>query len=307
MTTDIPRSWLFIPGDSDKKLGKADGTDADALILDLEDSVAPARKDLAREMVAAHLAARPREARRARLYVRINPLDATALQDLAAVMAGAPDGIMIPKTTGADDVRILSLWLDAFEAAHGLPAGTTRVLPVATETAAGTLKLAEFADAVLPRLIGLTWGAEDLSAALGASTNLDPETGLWAGVYRMARLQVLLAAKAAGVAAIETLYVDFRDDEGLFRSSSRAAAEGFSGRIAIHPAQVASINKAFAPSAEAVEHPNRVLAAFAASPGAGTVALDGKMIDIPHLKQARSVLARQNAIDARRRPTHQET
>ena len=299
MTEMTPRSWLFIPGDSDKKLGKADGSTADALVLDLEDSVAPEAKPVARDKVLAHLSARPKGARKPLLYVRINPIGEGALEDLAAIMPGAPDGIMIPKTTCADDVRVLSLWLDAFEAAHGIEAGTTRVLPVATETAAGTMKLMEFADLPLPRLIGLTWGAEDLSAAIGASTNLDPATGEWALVYRLARVQVLLAAKAAGVAAIDTLYVDFRDDTGLRKASSRAAGEGFSGRVAIHPAQVDPINDAFAPSEDAVSHARRVIAAFDASPGAGTVGLDGKMIDIPHLKQARHVLALHDAIAAR--------
>ena len=294
-----PRSWLFIPGDSDKKLGKADGAGADALILDLEDSVAPEAKPVAREKVLAHLLARPRAGRASELWVRINPLDDAALPDLAAVMAGNPDGIMIPKTNGAGDVAKLSHYLDAFEAAHELPAGSTRILPVATETAAGTLKLLEFADRVLPRLIGLTWGAEDLSTALGASTNLDPAGG-WALVYRLARVQVLLAAKAAGVAAIDTLYVDFRDEAGLRQTSTQAAEEGFSGRIAIHPAQVAPINAAFAPSEAAVAHARRIIAAFDAQPGAGTVGLDGRMIDIPHLKQARNQLALHDSITSRR-------
>lgn len=299
MSAMTPRSWLFIPGDSDKKLGKADASTADALILDLEDSVSPENKPLARGKVLAHLSDRPRTGRKPSLYVRINSLDEGALGDLAAVMPGAPDGIMIPKTTCADDVRIVSLWLDAFEAAHAIEAGTTRILPVATETAVGTLKLMEFADLALPRLIGLTWGAEDLAAVIGASTNIDPATGEWALIYKLARVQVLLAAKAAGVAAIETLYVDFRDEAGLRKSSSRAADEGFSGRIAIHPAQVDPINQAFAPSPEAVDHARRVMAAFEASPGAGAVGLDGKMIDIPHLKQARKVLALHDAIAAR--------
>ena len=294
-----PRSWLFIPGDSDKKLAKADGARADALILDLEDAVAPEAKPMAREKVRAHLQARPKADRAAQYWVRINPLEDAALEDLAAIMAGAPDGIMVPKTTGTGDVLRLSHYLDAFEAANGLPLGSTRILPVATETAAGALKLMEFADARLPRLIGLTWGAEDLSTALGASTNLDPTSGAWALVYRLVRAQVLLAAKAAGVAAIETLYVDFRDEAGLVQDSTRAADEGFAGRIAIHPAQVAGINRAFAPSEAALEHALRVIAAFDAAPGAGTVGLDGKMIDIPHLKQARAVLDRQATIQAR--------
>jgi len=300
MSEMIARSWLFIPGDSDKKLGKADASTADALILDLEDSVAPENKQIAREKVLAHLSARPRTSRKPLLYVRINSLEESALEDLAAIMSGAPDGIMIPKTTCVDDVRILSLWLDAFEATHGIKIGSTRILPVATETAAGTLKLMEFVDLPLPRLIGLTWGAEDLSTAIGANTNIDPTTGEWALVYKLARVQVLLAAKAAGVAAIETLYVDFRDEAGLQANSSRAADEGFSGRIAIHPAQVDPINEAFAPSPEAVEHARRIIAAFDGNPGAGTVGFEGKMIDIPHLRQARNVLGLHEAIAARR-------
>lgn len=293
-----PRSWLFIPADSDKKLGKSDETGADALIFDLEDSVAPDRKGLARDMLRAHLAARPPRARKAAFYVRINPLDDTALTDLAAVMPAAPDGIMLPKTLGAGCVARLSLYLDAFEAAHGLPAGQTRIIPVATETPRGALTLAGFADTPLPRLVALTWGAEDLSTALGASTNLGADGG-WALVYRMARANVLLAARAAGVAAIDTLYVDFRDDAGLRLSCRAAAAEGFEGRIAIHPAQVAGINDSFAPSDADIAHARRIIAAFDAVPGAGTVGLDGKMIDIPHLKQARAVLARHAAITAR--------
>lgn len=292
-----PRSWLFIPGDSEKKLGKADGSGADALILDLEDSVAPERKAEARRLVREHLSARP-GARDPLLYVRVNPLDVSALEDLAAVMPGAPDGIMIPKTDGAEDVAQLSYWLDAFEAAHGIEAGRTKILPVATETARGALRLATFADIPLPRLIGLTWGAEDLSASLGASTNLAPD-GRWALTYRIARSNCLLAAKAAGVAAFDTLYVDFRDDAGLRAASAEAASEGFEGRIAIHPAQVAGINAAFAPSDEAVTHARRVIAAFDANPGAGTVGLDGKMIDIPHLRQARHVMGLHDALAAR--------
>lgn len=293
-----PRSWLFIPADSDKKLGKSDATGADALIFDLEDSVAPDRKPAARDMLRGHLAARPPGTRKAAFYVRINPLDDSALSDLAAIMPAAPDGIMLPKTQGAGCVARLSLYLEAFEAAHGLEPGRTRIIPVATETPRAALTLAGFADTPLPRLVAMTWGAEDLAAALGASTNLGPD-GAWSLVYRMARANVLLAARAAGVAAIDTLHVDFRDDAGLRLSSRAAAAEGFEGRIAIHPAQVAGINDSFAPSEAEVAHARRIIAAFDAAPGAGTVGLDGKMIDIPHLKQARSVLARHDAVTAR--------
>jgi citrate lyase subunit beta/citryl-CoA lyase len=285
------RSFLFIPGDSEKKLGKADAAGADALILDLEDSVAPANKPLARALVPEFLAARPRADRKSQLWVRINPLDTSlALTDLAAVVAAAPDGLMLPKANGPADVQKLSHYLDALEAQAAVAAGSIRILPVATETAIAPFRLGDYAAAGLNRLLGLTWGAEDLSAAIGASTNLD-ETGAWGFTYRMVRSLTLLAARAAGVQAVDTLYVDFRDEDGLRAASRASRAEGFTGRVAIHPAQVAVINESYLPSAEEVAHARRVIAAFAAVPGAGTVGLDGKMIDIPHLKQAQGVLA----------------
>lgn len=285
-----PRSYLFIPGDSDKKLAKADGAGADALILDLEDAVAPANKAAARGKVAAFLAERPADKRTCALWVRINPLDTSAaLADLAAIVAGAPDGIMLPKANGPADVVKLGHYLDALEAGAGLAPGAIGILPVATETAIAPFRLGAYAEAPPPRLSGLTWGAEDLSAAIGASTNLD-EDGRWALTFRMVRSMMLLAAHAAGVAAIETLYVDFRDDAGLAASCRAARAEGFSGRIAIHPAQVPVINAAFTPSEEEVAFARRVVQAFADAGDAGTVGLDGKMLDMPHLKQARQVL-----------------
>lgn len=285
------RSLLFIPGDSEKKLSKVDGCGADAVILDLEDAVAPANKVEARAKVAAFLKARPRKVRPVQLWVRINPLDTPmALDDLAAVVAGAPDGLMLPKANGPEDVRTLSHQLDALEAAFQISRGAIRILPVATETAIAPFRLGDYAAAGLGRLAGLTWGAEDLAAAVGASTNLTPD-GQWALTFRMVRSLTLLAAHAAGVPAIETLYVDFRDDEGLIASSRAARAEGFSGRIAIHPAQVLGINAAFTPSDDEVAFAQRVVAAFAEAGDAGTVGLDGKMFDLPHLKQARQVLA----------------
>jgi len=285
------RSFLFIPGDSEKKLAKADGTGADALILDLEDSVAPANKPLARELVPDFLRARPRAQRTSQLWVRINPLDTElALPDLAAIIAAEPDGLMLPKANGPADVVRLSYYLDALEAQAGIAPGAVKILPVATETAVAPFTLGEYAKAGLTRLLGLTWGAEDLAAAIGASTNTDA-TGAWALTFKIARSLTLLAAHAAGVQAIDTLYVDFKDDAGLRAASRAARAEGFTGRIAIHPAQVAGINESFSPSPEEIEHAERVLAAFAAAPGAGTVGLDGKMLDIPHLKQAQHLLA----------------
>lgn len=284
------RSLLFIPGDSEKKLGKVDDCGADAVILDLEDSVAPENKPAARALVADFLAARPRETRSVQLWVRVNPLDSGMMQqDLTAVMAGAPDGIMQPKTEGPDDVAALSSMLDNLEDTHDLDPGSTPIIPVATEVPIAPFRLGDYAGADLPRLAGLTWGAEDLSAAIGASTNKSPD-GDWAFTYKMVRSLTLLAAHAADVPAIDTLYADFRDEEGLLASSRAARAEGFTGRLAIHPAQVDAINRGFTPSAEEVAFAARVVEAFAASPGTGTIGLDGKMLDIPHLKAARRTL-----------------
>jgi citrate lyase subunit beta / citryl-CoA lyase len=290
--TQVPlRSMLFIPGDSAKKLGKVDDCGADAVILDLEDSVSPENKPLARQLVPAFMKERPPGKRATQLWVRVNPFDTgLTLADLAAVVPGVPDGIMQPKTDTPEDVRRLSYYLDALEAAHGIAPGSIKILPVATETAVAPFHLGAFASAGLDRLLGITWGAEDLAAAIGASTNMDG-TGEWAFTYKMARSLALLAAHASGVQAIDTLYVDFKDDAGLRTSCRAARAEGFTGRIAIHPAQVAGINESFMPSADEIAHAQRVLAAFAANPGAGTVGLDGKMIDIPHQKQAEKVLA----------------
>jgi citrate lyase subunit beta/citryl-CoA lyase len=293
------RSFLFVPGDSERKLGKADEAGADALILDLEDAVSPANKPLARELVPAFLAARASGKRTSQLWVRINPLDSEmALADLAAVVSTKPDGIMLPKANGPEDVQRLSFYLDALEVQAGIAVGSIAILPVATETAIAPFRLGDYAGWKLDRLMGMTWGAEDLSAALGASGNTD-ESGAWALTFRFVRSLTLLGAHAAGVQAIDTLYVDFRDDEGLRASSRASRAEGFTGRVAIHPAQVAAINECYMPSTTEIDHANRILEAFNAAPGVGTVGLDGKMIDIPHLKQAQGVLARAAAYSSR--------
>lgn len=285
------RSFLFIPGDSDKKLGKADSVGADALILDLEDAVAPAHKAAAREKVAGFLKERPRATRACELWVRINPLDTPlCLPDLAAIVGGAPDGLMLPKANGPADIYKLGHFLDALEAANGIAPGSIGILPVATETAIAPFRLGDYAHTPSPRLKGLTWGAEDLSAAISASTNLGDD-GRWEFTYRMVRSMTLLAAHAAGLSAFETLYVDFRDDAGLMASCRAARAEGFAGRIAIHPAQVPVINAAFTPSTEEVAFAQRVVQAFVDAGDVGTVGLDGKMLDMPHLKQARHVLS----------------
>ncbi|CAN5803416.1 CoA ester lyase [soil metagenome] len=290
------RSLLFVPGDSEKKLAKGAGSGADALILDLEDSVAPGRKALARAMVADYLAAAGAR-RPAELWVRINALAEGGLDDLVAVVRAAPDGLVVPKVDHPGDLARLSLMLDALERRDGVQR-PVRLLPVATETPRAAFGLAAYADTRLPRLHAMTWGAEDLATALGASTNRGADGG-WAFTYRMVRAQCLIAAKASGVAAIDTLYADFRDEAGLRQDSAAAMREGFSGRIAIHPAQVAAINAAFTPSGEDVTHARRVVAAFAESPGTGVVGLDGRMLDIPHLKQAENLLARVSAIAAR--------
>lgn len=285
------RSLLFIPGDSDKKLAKVADCGADAVILDLEDSVAPAQKADARKRVADFLGTAPRGAGAPRYWVRINPLDSgLLLEDLAQIMPAAPDGIMQPKTNGPACVRQVSHYLDAFEAAGGAPDAATAIIAIATETAIAPFHLGEFAGAGLSRLAGLTWGAEDLATAIAASGNR-AANGDWMFTFQMARALCLLAAHASGVQAIETLHADFRDEAGLRASCQAARAEGFSGRLAIHPAQVAIINAAFLPSLEEMDHARRIVEAFAANPGVGTIGLDGKMVDIPHLKQAERLLA----------------
>ncbi|MFI7167328.1 HpcH/HpaI aldolase/citrate lyase family protein [Rhodococcus erythropolis] len=286
------RSMLYVPGDDDRKLAKADNSGADAVVLDLEDSVAAANRPVARHKVRRFLDERPHRARNCQLWVRINAFDDSALTDLAAVVTAAPDGIVLPKINGPEDVSRLEHCLDALEVRDGVEPGSIKICAVATETPAAVLRLHEFAQARLPRLVALNWGAEDLSAAIGASTNLDA-TGQWALTYRWARSAVLLAAKSAGVQAVDTVYVDYRDTEGLATACRESAQEGFTGRVAIHPDQVAPINEQFAPSDEDVALARRIVAAFDGSEGAvGTVGIDGRMFDIPHLKRAQHLLAR---------------
>lgn len=299
MTQVEPRSWLFIPGDSEKKLGKADGSGADAVIIDLEDAVAGPNKDAARVLAAAFLGERPTVTRTSQLWVRVNPFDSGRTEaDIAAVIAGAPDGIMLPKSEGVADLDVLSKLLDKAEKKAGLVPGSTRILPVATETARAVLKLNEFADARLPRLQGITWGAEDLGTAVGAIGNRLPD-GRFYESFRMTRSLTLMAAHAAGVQAIDTLMADFRDAGALKASSAWSYREGFSGRLAIHPAQVEVINAAYLPTERQVEDAQRIIDAFAdAAEGAGTVSLDGKMVDRPHQVQAERLLARWRAFQA---------
>lgn len=282
------RSLLFIPADSERKLQKGDDTAADALILDLEDAVVAANKSSARKLARDYLAEHPRN-RRSQLWVRINPITtAESRADLESVMAGRPDGIVQPKTRSPDDVIELGLQLERLEKELRIESGSTRILPVATETPQAMFSLGQFSRCD-QRLAALTWGAEDLSAAIGAASNKDGE-GNWTFPYQVARAFCLFAASAAEVPAIDTLYADFRDTAGLRAACDEARRDGFSGKLAIHPAQVEVINEAFTPSAEEITHAQRVVAAFAAHADAGTLALDGRMLDAPHLQQARKIL-----------------
>lgn len=282
------RSLLFAPGDSEKKLAKAAESGADCVILDLEDSVAASRKPVAREMVRDYLKAGTNP--KVEFYVRVNPLDGPySLADIAAVAPAAPKGLVVPKANNAAELVQISHMLDVLEAEHGLPAGGIGILPVATETAAAVFNLGSYSKDT-PRLRGITWGAEDLGAAVGASTNLEA-SGQWTSPYVLVRSLCLFAAHASGVQAIDTVMADFKNLAGLEQVCNDARRDGFTGKICIHPAQVEVINRAFTPSEAEVAHARAVLAAFAANPDAGTLQLDGKMIDKPHQVQAERIVA----------------
>jgi citrate lyase subunit beta/citryl-CoA lyase len=232
--------------------------------------------------------------------VRVNPLESElSLPDLVAVLPGRPDGIVLPKTYGAGEVNTLCSYLTALEVREGLPGGSTRILGIATETAASLLTFDSYLQGVTPRLAAMTWGAEDLAAALGASDNRDPRSGEYDDPYRLARTLCLAACRAIDVLPVGVVYTDYRDAEGFEADCLRDRRSGFVGKIAIHPNQVPIANRAFTPSAEEVAHAKRVVAAFEANPGVGTVGLEGKMLDMPHLKQARNLLALAEAIAAR--------
>ncbi len=282
-------SLLFVPADSEKKFAKARETGADGLILDLEDSVAGPNKAAARQTLASWIDAHqgPRDWG---FWVRVNAFDSgLTLDDLAAIVRPGLDGIVLPKANGAQDLVRMGHCLDALEARAGMAQGTVRIIVVATETAQAMFNLGSYAPAH-PRLAALTWGAEDLSAVVGSTANKD-DSGDWSQPYQLARSLCLMAAAAAEVPALDTLYADFRDDAGLEASCRVSRRDGFAGRLAIHPAQVAGINRAFAPSDADVALAQRIVAAFDANPGLGTIGIDGKMYDIPHLKQARRTLA----------------
>ena len=279
------RSFLFVPADSPRKLDRAPQSGADALILDLEDSVVPANRPLARTQARAFLAASGSAA--FRRWVRINPLaSGSALDDLATVVPGKPDGILLPKCV-PEDLRTLDHYLSAFETAASLPPGAIRIIAIATETPAAMFALGNYAG-VSPRLAGITWGAEDLAACIGGSNRRSD--GVYDDVYRLARSLCLLAAAAAGVMPIDTIYTDFRDAAGLAAESAAARRSGFTAKMAIHPAQIPVINAAFSVSGEELAWARKVVALFAENPDAGTIALDGRMIDRPHLTLARRLL-----------------
>jgi citrate lyase subunit beta/citryl-CoA lyase len=287
-----PRSWLFVPGDAPAKLEKALDCGADALILDLEDSVALPRKVAARDAVRDYL--RAHEGHTKALWVRINPLSSgLAEADIAAVVAARPSGIVLPKPDSAKDLKKLGGMLADTERAAGIARGSVRILPIATETPLSIFNLSSYV-AAGPRLAGLTWGAEDLSSAVGAAT-AQTETGAYTPLYELARSLCLAGATAAGVPAIETVYPGFRDTQGLVDYVARGRRDGFVSMMAIHPSQVEIINATFTPTIEEVGWARRVVDAFAADPNAGTLALDGKMLDAPHLHQARRLIARDQA------------
>jgi len=288
------RSLLFIPADSERKLEKGLDSGADILLIDLEDSVALDRKAVAREMAAAFIAEK-RETARPALYVRVNDLT-TGLtdDDLGAVMAARPRGILLPKASSATDVEHLAAKLRVFEAENGIDDGSTRILALMTENAAGILSAGSYREPH-PRLSGLTWGAEDLSAEIGARSPRD-ENGRYTDVFRLARALTLVAASAAQLSAIDTVFVNFRDADALRAECLEAERDGFTAKMAIHPAQVPIINEVFTPSEEAIAHSREIIDAFARSGNPGVVAIDGQMYDRPHLKRAERLLARAGAM-----------
>jgi len=277
------RSYLFVPADSERKLSRAADAGADAVILDLEDSVAAASRPTARDLARNYAEGKQN------VWVRINPIDsADAELDLAGVMPAVPTGIVLPKPRGAEDALLLAGKLDELEKQHGIEAGKTEILAICTERPEAIFTLGSYAGAT-PRLCALSWGAEDLSAAAGASTNR-ADDGSWLPPYELARSLCLFAAAAAEVAAVDTVYTDYRNTEGLANYAANARRDGFVGMLAIHPAQVDIINRAFVPTTAELERAERIVALFNENPGAGALGLDGEMIDRPHLVQAQRIL-----------------
>lgn len=288
------RAMLFVPGDSERKLTKSLSSGADAVIIDLEDSVVPENRPAARKLTHDFIAAHSSAADAPALWLRINPLDTPdAEEDIEAVLHAGPAGIVLPKCAGPEQVAELDQMLYERERSAGLEEGSIAILPIVTETPAAAMTLHRYIESnfvAKARLAGLSWGAEDLSAAIGASRKREAD-GSWSFPYQMVRAQVLLTAHALDVQAIDTLHADFRDIEGLMHVARMGRSDGFSGMLAIHPAQIEPIQNAFTPSAEEIAEAEAVVAAFAENPGAGAVSLDGKMLDRPHLKLAERIIA----------------
>jgi citrate lyase subunit beta/citryl-CoA lyase len=290
MTTEATplkmRSWLFAPGDSERKMTKAIEGTADIVLLDLEDAVATENKPRARRIVHDFLKAN--EAQRGRIWVRVNPLDGPyTLTDLAAIMPAHPGGIMLPKVYGRQDVELLDHYLSAFEAAHGIAGGSTPVIVLVTETAEAMFHTGDYKGA--PRVVALTWGAEDLADSIGASSNRNPD-GSYGFTYELARSMCLLGAATAGVTAIETIQGDFRDLDTLKARAEKVRRDGYRGMLAIHPAQVDVINAAFTPTEEEIAEAQAIVDIFAANPGVGAIGYKGGMLDRPYLSRAEHLL-----------------
>lgn len=287
------RSYLFVPGDSERKLEKSLTSGADCLLIDLEDSVALSQKPTARVMTAEFIARQRAQSHEGPgLIIRVNPLSSQMTEDdLSAVMASRPDGILLPKSDSGADVQQLSVMMAVYEAEAGIDEGETDIHALVTETALGTLNAASYVDAS-PRLQSLSWGAEDLSADLGVETNRDDE-GHYTDLFRYARTVTLFGAAAAGVSAIDTVFVDYRDQDGLETECRAAVRDGFTGKMAIHPGQIEPINRIFTPSEAAINQARKIVDLFeSAGESVGVLSLEGKMIDQPHLKQARRILER---------------
>lgn len=280
------RSWLFAPGDSERKMTKASDSAADIVLLDLEDSVSPENKPAARTAVADFLKTREDKHR---IWVRVNPLLSGEIEaDLDAIMGAAPGGLFLPKAEGKADVEALDAMLTIREAEYGIQNRSTHVAALVTETPKAMFHCGDYKGA--PRLIAMSWGAEDLSSALGSRVQHQAD-GSYMPMYEMARNLCLLGAVAAGCAPIETVMPEFRDLDKLRERALMVRGQGYRGMLAIHPAQVDVINEAFTPSAEEIAHAHAIVQAFADNPGAGTVGLDGQMLDRPHLALAERLLA----------------
>jgi citrate lyase subunit beta / citryl-CoA lyase len=284
----LNRSYLFIPGDSEKKMGKAQDLGADALLLCLEDAVAESNKGRAREMTREYLLAH-RGSSCSELWVRVNALDTEhLLVDLVAIMAGAPAGIFLPKPDCGNDIRTVDDYLTILEQQNGIDIGSTKILSLA-ESALGAVNIFSFVGAS-KRLCAFTWGAEDMATDLGALANVD-DNGEYFLVHQMGRANCLTISAAGRMQAVDSVFIDYKDEAGLRAQCTRSRREGFTGKMAIHPAQVAVINECFSPSAAEIEYARQVIKAFEECDGAGTVGLKGKMLDRPHLKQAQRLLA----------------